>query len=295
MADAPSPASLASVIERRFVFAGSSARLSIATVQASSPAWRITDAREQVATAFGAQPREVVGGDELTRAARLVTEQDLTTRLNHYALERLDSPYALAVSGISISAERYLRDSLRGSPNLLDTIVRSYIFETMQTRPPDVQWPLFNNAAFIPAIVDAAYRDDPAIRTLMEDENVSPGAFSAILTIAFSFPPLPAGKDPTFLSSRDAAERMTKEIYRHDVPFAQSPEIKSVTLQSVIAEARRFVVAPVYIGGLTSATAISTGQFVTAFEAAAAGGGATIVLVGAVALADRVAQHLAGR
>jgi hypothetical protein len=91
------------------------------------------------------------------------------------------------------------------------------------------------------------------------------------------------------------AQDTLQALLRQDIPFSLSPEIRSDTLRSVIQEARKFAVLPLYAGSFGAATAVSSGQYVTAIEMAAAGGGATIIVAGAAAVADRLLAILARR
>jgi hypothetical protein len=84
-------------------------------------------------------------------------------------------------------------------------------------------------------------------------------------------------------------------IMSYEIPFSLSPQVHSESLRAVIQEAKRFAVLPLYAGSLGAATEVTTGNFVTAFEMAAAGGGATIIVAGSAAIADRLLALLARR
>jgi len=86
-----------------------------------------------------------------------------------------------------------------------------------------------------------------------------------------------------------------KEALGYEIPFGLSPKSKSETLEALIKNSKTIALVPMLSGINTVSTALTTGEWLVALEAATATGAVVVVLISSIAISDRIVNYLKTR
>ena len=264
-----------SVIQRSIVLKDLSTILSVASVPSSDIGFQ-QSLKSTIAQLFGVAIADCLTDSEYNRALRIITENKFWRRLKHFCLEFGHFHYHLFDELYYYFRTRYLREE---KVSLSKDILLCQLWG-LNTGNVIHQFPYlyplpfpYLSSKFVERIMD-----------ILREFNIRPDHFSLSLKIRTSALLVP-----------DRVRISLKEIYEYHVPFGQSPETESETLKNIIKQAKSIVVAPLVAGAMSSATLLSTGQYVLAIECTLASSASTIVLVATTSLADRILDHLSKR
>jgi len=268
-----------SVIQRSIVLKDLSTILSVASVPSSDIGFQ-QSLKSTIAQLFGVATADCLTDSEYNRALRIITEDKFWRRLEDFYLEFGHFHYRLfneLYDGLyHYFRTKYLREEkVPLSEDIL--LCQLWGLNTGNVIPQFLYlYPLpfpYLSSKFVERIMD-----------ILREFNIKPDHFSLSLKIRTSALLVP-----------DRVRISLKEIYEYHVPFGQSPETESETLKNIIKQAKSIVVAPLVAGAMSSATLLSTGQYVLAIECTLASSASTIVLVATTSLADRILDHLSKR
>ena len=234
--------------------------------------------KSTIAQLFGVATADCLTDSEYNRALRIITDNEFWRRLEHFCLEfvHFHYHYYLFDELYHYFRTRYLREEgvSLSEDILLCQLWGLNIGNVIPQFPYLYPLPFpYLSSKFVERIMD-----------ILREFNIKPDHFSLSLKIRTSALLVP-----------DRVRISLKEIYEYHVPFGQSPETESETLKNIIKQAKSIVVAPLVAGAMSSATLLSTGQYVLAIECTLASSASTIVLVATTSLADRILDHLSKR
>ena len=264
-----------SVIQRSIVLKDLSTILSVASVPSSDIGFQ-QSLKSTIAQLFGVATADCLTNSEYNRALRIITDNKFWSRLEDFYLEFGHFHYHLFDELHHYFRTRYLRkEEVSLSEDILLCQLWGLNIGNVIPRFPYL-YPLpfpHLSSEFVERIMD-----------ILREFNIKPDHFILSLKIRTSALLVP-----------DRVRISLKEIYEYHVPFGQSPETESETLKNIIKQAKSIVVAPLVAGAMSSATLLSTGQYVLAIECTLASSASTIVLVATTSLADRILDHLSKR
>jgi len=95
------------------------------------------------------------------------------------------------------------------------------------------------------------------------------------------------------LSLDRRSEEFIQEIYRYDIPLAQSPSVKADNLLQLLETSKKYCIAPLAVGGPQAVTQLAQGNYVAALLTTGTAGAMTLVLLGTVAVGAMIVQRVA--
>jgi len=271
-----------SVIQRSIVPKDISTVLSVASVPFSDISYQ-ESLKLAVTQLFGVATTDCLTDSEYNRALRITTEPEFWSRLEdlHHELDPFfELWYRYFRSYFRRLCERYTREE---KVSLADDILFCQLGGVNINNIPKPSWSLSlypQPLAYLLPELDFEHISDRLLRRF----EIKPEHFNLSLRIRASA-----------LSAPTKVRVSLKEIYEYHVPFGQSPKTESETLKNIIKQAKNIVVAPLVAGAMSSATLLSTGQYVLAIECALTSGACTIILVASTSIADQIVDHISKR
>ena len=97
------------------------------------------------------------------------------------------------------------------------------------------------------------------------------------------------------LTASPQVRQAVNDMYRYQIPFANSPEMSSDTLMGPLHNARQVALLPLIYGALAVAGHIEAGEYVLAMKASAASGGADFAFAAPVEIHGLITNALTKR
>lgn len=97
------------------------------------------------------------------------------------------------------------------------------------------------------------------------------------------------------LTASPQVRQAVNDMYRYQIPFANSPEMSSDTLMGLLHNARQVALLPLIYGALAVAGHIEAGEYVLAMKASAASGGADFAFAAPVEIHGLITNALTKR
>jgi len=272
-----------SVIQRSFVPKDISTVLSVASVPSSDITYTYQKSLKLAVTQlFGVATTDCLTDLEYNRALRITTEPEFWSKLEDFHHELYDPIFDILWRHYFRRwRERYSVYTREKKVSLADDILFCLLGGVNINNIQKPSWSIYPQPlAYLPPELDFEHVIDELLRRF----EIKPDHFSLSLRIRASALLVP-----------NRVRISLKEIYEYHIPFGQSPETESETLKNIIKQAKNIVVAPLVAGAMSSATLLSTGQYVLAIECALASGASTIIFVASTSIADRIVDHISKR
>lgn len=96
--------------------------------------------------------------------------------------------------------------------------------------------------------------------------------------------------DPNFRTSR---QKYASDLLNYEIPFGQSPAIKTDSLLNLLETSKKFCVAPLVLGGAQAVNQLAQGHYLAALQCTGTAGVMTLMLIGTVSVGAIMVQRAA--
>ena len=272
-----------SVIQRSIVPKEISTILNIASVPSSDIGYK-KSLKLSIAQLVGVATADCISDYEYNRSLQIVGKPEFWSEIEDFYHELYEPAFDISLHKWYHYFKKWHKEYFGGRQNervnLSEDILLCQLGRVNINNVPVPWFPYPLPFPYFPPKRDFEYIADKFLRRF----EIKPEHFSLALKIRTSTLLVP-----------DRVRISLKELYEYYVPFGQSPETVSETLRNIIKQAKSIVVAPLIAGAMSSATLLSTNQYVLAVECALASGASTIILVATTSIADWILDHLSKR